>query len=67
MAEGSSYKSETGGVRMSLAANKGGKSTDITAGIIDFRYFESILSDTISIQVTFIDTGGSTGGQSVLD
>ena len=67
MAEGSSYKAAPGGVRLFISSNKGGKSTDVTAGIIDFRYFESILSDTISVQATFIDSGGSTDGQSVLD
>ena len=67
MAEGSSYKAAPGGVRLFISSNKGGKATDVTAGIIDFRYFESILSDTISVQATFIDSGGSTDGQSVLD
>lgn len=67
MSEGSSNKSAPGSVRMSIVSNKGSGAVDISEGIVDFRYFESILNDTVSASVTFVDTGGSSNGQSVLD
>ena len=67
MSEGSSNKSAPGSVRMSIVSNKGSGAVDISGGIVDFRYFESILNDTVSASVTFVDTGGSSNGQSVLD
>lgn len=45
----------------SIAGNSGagGNFVDIQSGIMSLQYYESILSDTKSMNVTFIDTGGS--------
>ena len=67
MSKGSSNKSAPGAVRMSILDIKGSTSVDISGGIVDFRYFESILNDTVSATITFVDTGGSANEQSVLD
>ena len=49
-----------------IASNEG-KTAELTGGIIKLQYFESILSDTISANILYIDTGGAADGKTVLD
>ena len=50
-----------------IAANDGGKTAQMVGGIIKLQYFESLLSDTISTEIMYIDTGGAVDGKTVLD
>ena len=51
----------------SIAANEGGKTVSMVGGILRFQYFESLLSDTISAEIMYSDTGGAVDGKTVLD
>ena len=42
-----------------ITSNSGGSSIDVSAGIVDFRYYESVLSNTISATAQIIETGNS--------
>ena len=45
-------------VTFSLQSNKSsGKIADLAAGIVDFRYYESILSNTVSATATVLESG----------
>ncbi len=52
--------------RFVISSNTGG-SIDLSAGIIDFRYFESVLSNTISATAQIIETGNSNLDRGTLD
>jgi len=67
MSQGTSQKAVPGSVRVNVASNDGGSNADISGGIVEFKYFESILSDTVSASVTFVDTGGVVKDETVLD
>ena len=80
MAEGSSIvgskaalpafrEGEGAGVKkLTLTSNeKKGKTVDITTGLMDFSYYESILQDVVRASVTFTDTGDSVDGKSVME
>ncbi len=45
-----------------ISSNTGGGSVDITGGIADFRYYESVLSNSITATVTVVETGTGTNG-----
>ena len=49
-----------------IASNQG-KTAELVVGIIKLQYFESILSDTISANILYVDTGGAADGKTVLD
>jgi hypothetical protein len=51
----------------SIAANEGGKTASMVGGILRLQYFESLLSDTISAEIMYADTGGAVDGKTVLD
>ena len=47
--------------RFTLQSNKkSGKVIDISNGVMEFRYYESILSNTVSATATILETGYST-------
>ena len=51
-------------------AKQGGKFIDAAAGIVDIKYYENILSNTISLNVIVTETGesdGSIGNKGMLD
>ena len=51
-----------------IAENKsGGKTVNLVGGILRLQYFESLLSDTISSEILYADTGGAIDGKTVLD
>ena len=39
----------------------------LVGGIIKLQYFESILNNTISANILYVDTGGAVDGKTVLD
>ena len=55
----------------SIISNVTGKSVSILDGIIDFKYYESIMQNTVRVTVTYADTGvikgDETGGKSVIE
>ena len=54
--------------RFDITSNTGGGSIDVSAGIVDFRYYESVLSNTVTAFFTqIIETGNSDLGQGTLD
>lgn len=50
----------------SIASNEG-KTAELIGGIIQLQYFESLLSDTIGVNIAYVDTGGAVDGKTVLD
>lgn len=53
--------------RFVITSNTGGGSVDISAGIVDFRYYESVLSNSITATAQIIETGNSGLDQGSLD
>ncbi len=50
-----------------IASNDGGKTAELVGGIIKLQYFESLLNDTVSANILYVDTGGAVDGKTVLD
>ena len=50
----------------SISSNEN-KPAELVAGIIRLQYFESLLSNTISSNILYVDTGGAIEGKTVLD
>ena len=50
----------------SIASNEG-KTAELVGGIIKLQYFESLLNDTVSANILYVDTGGAIDGKTVLD
>jgi len=50
----------------SIASNEG-KTAELVGGIIKLQYFESLLNDTVSANILYVDTGGAVDGKTVLD
>ena len=48
--------------KFSISSNSGGGSVDLSAGVVDFRYFESVLSNTYSATATIVETGSGVDG-----
>jgi len=55
----------------SIISNVTGKSVSILDGIVDFKYYESIMQNTVRVTVTYADTGvikgDATNGKSVIE
>ena len=55
----------------SIISNVTGKSVSILGGITDFKYYESIMQNTVRVTVTYADTGvikgDATNGKSVIE
>ena len=49
-----------------INSNTGGGSVDLSAGVVDYRYYESVLSNNISAKAMIVETGNSDVG-GVLD
>jgi hypothetical protein len=45
--------------RLDIISNKDGTSVNLTGGLVEFNYYESILNDTIRVEVIFVDSGFS--------
>ena len=50
----------------SIASNEG-KTAELVGGIIRMQYFESLLNNTVSSNILYVDTGGAVDGTTVLD
>lgn len=50
----------------SISSNEN-KPAELVAGIIRLQYFESLLNNTISSNILYVDTGGAVDGKTVLD
>ena len=50
----------------SIASNEG-KTAELVGGIIRMQYFESLLNNTVSSNILYVDTGGAIEGKTVLD
>ncbi len=54
---------KTGSIdKFQLTANKGGNSVDLSAGISDFRVYESVLSNTVTATAIVVETGTNVKG-----
>lgn len=49
-----------------IASNEG-KTAELVGGIIRMQYFESLLNNTVSSNILYVDTGGAVDGTTVLD
>ena len=45
--------------RFTITSNTGGGSIELSAGVIDFRYYESVLSNSVTATAQIIETGNS--------
>ena len=54
---------KTGSIdKFQLTASIGGKTVDLSAGITDFRIYESVLSNTVTATATVVETGTNVEG-----
>ena len=53
--------------KLTINSNQGGKAVDLRGGFVQLTYTESIMSDTITANYVFIDSGASIDGKSVRD
>ena len=53
--------------KLTINGNSGGKSVDLRGGFVQLTYTESIMSDTITANYVFADSGASIDGKSVRD
>ena len=54
--------------KLEVTSNKDqSKNVSLATGIVRVMYYESILQDTVKAEVTFIDTGNSIDGKSVIE
>ena len=55
-------------IELMVASNeKEGKTVSITEGLVNFAYYESILQDVVRASVTFVDSGDSVDGKTVME
>ena len=60
--------SEPGNItKLTVNSNQGGKAVDLRGGFVQLTYTESIMSDSVIANYTFIDSGASIDGKSVRD
>ena len=45
-----------------INSNTGGGSVDLSAGVVEYNYYESVLSNTISASATIVETGNDSSG-----
>jgi len=50
-----------------LNSAEGGNSVDISATVVDYRYYESVLSNAYTSTVTIVETGNGGEGKGILD
>ena len=53
--------------KATMNSNQGGKAVDLRGGFVQLTYTESIMSDSVIANYTFIDSGASIDGKSVRD
>ena len=69
MAEPVVSKSSEGGFikGITIKSNKGGETAGLDGGFLKMFYRESIMQDTVSIDLAFMDTGSTVNKKSVVD
>jgi hypothetical protein len=59
-------KAESGNIsKFLIHSNRGGGSLDVSGGIMDLSYYESILDTSIRFKVILLDSGHSTGSDDI--
>ena len=55
--------------RFEITSNKGGEKVDLSGGIVDLRYYESVLANQITASIVILETGNDESGaaEGVLD
>ena len=53
--------------QVEVFSNEGGGSVNIANGVIELKYFESILQDSVRASVVFADSGGAVNNKTALD
>ena len=53
--------------QVEVFSNEGGGSVNIANGVIELKYFESILQDSVRASVVFADSGGAVNDKTALD
>ena len=53
--------------KITVNSNQGGKAVSLLGGFSQLTYTESIMSDTITANVVFVDSGSSVDNKSVRD
>ena len=43
--------------KFKISSNQGGDSADLTGGVVDFRYYESVLSNNVTATAVITDSG----------
>ena len=51
--------------QIDIFSNKTGKSVSLTNGLISFTYVESIMNDTIKVNLSFIDSGNTIDNKNI--
>lgn len=54
-------------LQFSIQSNQGGENVDMSAAIVDYRYYESVLSNSISATATVVETGNGGTERGTLD
>ena len=53
--------------QIDIFSNTTGKSVSLTNGLVSFTYVESIMNDTINVNVTFLDSGNSIDNKNIVE
>jgi len=53
--------------QIDIFSNTTGKSVSLTNGLVSFTYVESIMNDTIKVNVTFLDSGNSIDNKNIVE
>jgi len=48
--------------KFEITSNKGGNSKDISGGVVDYKYYESVLSNNITASAVVLETGNEESG-----
>lgn len=60
-------KAEASGIIKCLIHSNQGGQVDITPGIVDFKYYESLTQNTLKVLITFVDTAYTINGTTTLE
>ena len=51
--------------KFNISSNQQNKAADLTGGVVDFRYYESVLSNNVTASVVIVDSGFKAEGDRV--
>ena len=52
-----------GNIRKCVITSNSGKAVDVSGGLVDFRYYENVLSNVVTATAVIVDTGYTSDGQ----